>query len=164
MKHPCRIASAFRGLAFALAVLVASQTSFADAPKKWSDLAEYLKGKYLAVTTRDGKTIRGRFVETREDAIVLDNGAQIEIPRASFAWIGVERTNLSKLGKNLKDGYSRGFHDLFSPMGPWGIVEVPAITVYAVIAAPLSALGDLFHNRRNSSDRIFIQREPAKIH
>ncbi len=129
-------------------------------PKKWSELGEYLKGKYIAITTKDGKTTRGRFVSTRPDVIVLNDGKQVEITRASLVSLQIERTNLETYGHNVKAGYADGFRNLFSANGLWGLLEVPGVTVYTVITAPLSALGDLFRNRSRSLQPVIIMRDP----
>lgn len=142
-----------------LAAVLVSSTAYAGPPKTWSDLGPYLKGKYIAITTKDGKTMRGRFVSTRPDVIVLNDGKQVEITRASLVSLQIERSNLETYGHNVKVAYSDGFRNLFSANGLWGLIEVPGVTVYAVITAPLSALGDLFHNRSRSIQPVMI---PAK--
>src|SRR5580704_2117609 len=98
MKHTRSIASRFRGLALVLAVAFLSQTASAQTSKKWSELKEYLKGKYVSITIRDGTTFHGRFVEMRDDTVVLNNGSVVEIPHATFAYqfIEIRQSNLKK--------------------------------------------------------------------
>jgi hypothetical protein len=159
MKNSRQFSNLRRAMLFAVAAVLVSSNAYA-AGKKWSELGEYLKGKYISVTTKDGKTVRGRFVSTGADAIVVDDGKPVEVTRASLVVLGIERSNLEKFGHNVKSGYADGFRNLFSSNGPWGLIEVPAVTVYAVIGAPLSALGDLFHNRTREVERVIILPDP----
>jgi hypothetical protein len=141
---------------FAVTALLVSSAAYAGPPKKWSEMGEYLKGKYLAITTKDGKTLRGRFVSAGPDGIVLDDGKPVQIARASLVSMGIQKSNLEKYGHNVKSGYADGFRNLLSANGPWGLIEVPAVTVYTVIAAPLSLLGDLFQNRPRDVEMLMI--------
>jgi hypothetical protein len=160
MKQTRSLVSRFRGMALALAAALLCQTASADTFKKWSELEQYLKNKYVTVATRDGTRFSGRFVEMRDDTLVLDNGMVIEIPHASFAYqvIEIRRSNLKTYSQNVKRGYSHVFHLLFSgsALAPFGLIEAPGMTIYAILGAPLSALGDLADNRTNSSERVTI--------
>jgi hypothetical protein len=160
MKNTRHFSNSRRTMLFALAAALVSSNAYAAGPKKWSELGEYLKGKYIAVTTKEGKTVRGNFVSSGPDAIVVDDGKAVEIPRASFVSMGIQKSNLEKFGHNVNSGYTDGFHNLFSENGPWGLLEVPAVTVYTVIGAPLSLLGDLFHNRNGALEPVIISGDP----
>jgi hypothetical protein len=160
MKNLRQLFYSRRAMLFAAAVVLVSSNAYADGPKKWSELGEYLKGKYIAVTTKDGKTVRGSFVSTGPDGIVVDNGKPVEISRASFVSLGIQKSNLEKFGHNVKSGYADGFRNLLSENGPWGLIEVPAVTVYTVIGAPLSLLGDLFNNRTGAVQTVTILPDP----
>jgi hypothetical protein len=156
----------FRLATFAAAAVFFSHSLHAQVPKKWSELADYLKGKYVTIVTRDGKSMHGHFVSASNTAVLLDpsktvdfvyNGS-FEVPRNSFTTIrvGTEPIKLEKLGHDLHRGYAHAFRRLFSEAAPLGIVEVPAITAWAVISAPFCALGDLFAAPQGITENIQI--------
>jgi hypothetical protein len=61
---------------------------FADAKNPhWKDLPRYLKDKHVTVAEGKGTHYSGRFVSTTPDAIVIDNGHTVEIPRGSIVEI-----------------------------------------------------------------------------
>jgi hypothetical protein len=149
--------TAFSHLRRAAAIAVAFTLSLAAAPKvpkTWSELASYLRGKYVTITMKNGHSTKGLFVESRPDALVLAGGK--EVPRTMVVGVrldgdpSIEKSKLDQLGGILRTGYSHTLKNLFGPMAPIGIVEVPAVTAYAIVAAPFCALGDLFSDRHKA--------------
>jgi hypothetical protein len=141
-------------IAMAAVVIVASlETTSAKTPKHWSELREFLKDKYVTVVEKGGRSQRGRFVTTSTDSLTIEDGQTAEIPRDSISSLRVDlprKTRLEELGGVLHKGYSDTFRDLFSPAAPVGIVGVPAVTAYAIVATPFCILGDIFGERKPS--------------
>jgi hypothetical protein len=147
----------------AAAIAVAFAMSLAAAPKvpkTWTQLANYLKGKYVTITMNNGTTEQGQFAYSKSDAIVLVGGK--EVPRNMVAGLRTEadpnqKSNLRRLGDTLHRGYTNSFNNLASDNAPpWGLIGVPAVTAYAVVAAPFCALGDLFAPDKPSPQEIEI--------
>ena len=156
-SHLCRLA------VYAAAAFSLSSSANAEVPKKWSELRVYLQGKYVTILTKDGKSQHGRFLGTSPEAVILDDGdgfdrRDVQVPRTSFTMIRVdlEPANLEKFGWTLHRGYTHAFHRLFSEGAPLGIIEVPAITAYAVVTAPFCALGDLFARPKGMTENVQI--------
>ena len=144
------------------AIAVALSITLAAAPrvpKTWTQLATYLKGKYVTITMKNGTTERGSFAYSRNDALVFQGGK--EVPRDMVVGLRLEsdplkKGNLAQLRGILQRGYKDSFRNLGSPVGPFALVGVPVITAYAVVATPFCALGDLFGRRKPAPEEIEI--------
>jgi hypothetical protein len=166
MKNTRQFPPIRRFVAFAATAVFLTHSLHAEVPKKWSELTTYLRGKYVTIVSKDGRSVRGHFVGTSPNAVLLNTGnggdlmysGSFAVPRATFTTIRVdpEPVKLEKLGHDLHSGYAHAFRRLFSEAAPLGIVEVPAVTVWAVISAPFCALGDLFAPPRGMTENVQI--------
>jgi len=152
----------------AAVVAVASSLMLSAAPpkvsKRWSQLSAYLYGKYVTVVLKGGGSQAGRFVSATPDVLTLEGGKTVSRDLVvGLSAAPVNKSNLEKLGEVLHRGYKDSFESLFSPAAPLGIVGVPAVTAYAVVATPFCALGDLFGDRKQPAPvEIQILPDPMK--
>ena len=115
----------------------------------WSQLAAHLYDKYVTITLKTGVSTQGKFVSSSPSDITLDGGKSVARDTIlGISFTPIYKSNLERLGGVLQKGYKDSFRDLFSPMAPAGIVGVPAVTAYAVVATPFCALGDLFSDHK----------------
>jgi hypothetical protein len=147
------------------AIMVAFTTQAAPTDQiHWKDLAAHLKDKLVTITTKDGTKVSGRLAVVRPDGISLNDGYPRNVPRdsvVSLHWEAPYQSQTRKLGKMLATGYRHSGRLLGTPMGPFGLVELPAITAWGAAAAPFCLLGDLFAGHPPTSGDILILPDPS---
>jgi hypothetical protein len=143
-----------------LAVAVALATQAAPTEQMhWKDLTAYLRGKLVTITTKDGKSVSGRFPVVRPDGIYFNDVPQAKVSRdavLSLHWEAPHESETHKLGKMMSAGYRHAGRILGTPMGPFGLVELPAITAWGAAATPFCLLGDLFAGHPQTSGDVSI--------
>jgi hypothetical protein len=125
----------------------------------WRELATYLRGKVVTITTKDGKSFGGRNVTVWPDFVAINDGVQIKVPRdtvVSFHWEAPYEGQTRKLGRLLSTSYRHAGKLLGTPAGPVAVVELPAITAWGAAAVPFCLLGDLFNQHPRTSGDISI--------
>jgi hypothetical protein len=125
----------------------------------WKDLAARLQGKLVMIATKNGKSLHGRFFTVRPEGIYIGDGNQEKLSRdavVSLHWEAPFKSQTQKLGNMLARAYRHSGKLLGTPMGPFGLVELPAITAWGAAAAPFCLLGDLFSGHPPTSGDISI--------
>jgi hypothetical protein len=143
---------------FALAVSFTSKAAPME-QRLWRELAAFLQGKSVTVTTKDGQSISGRFFAVRPDGITFSGSASTTVPRdtvLSLHWEAPHQSETHKLGKMLSHGYRHAGKLLGTPMGPFALAELPVITAWGAAATPFCLLGDLFAGHPQTSGDISI--------
>lgn len=131
---------------------------------RWKDLGARLQGKLVTITTKDGKSLHGRFFTVRPEGIYISDPNQEKISRdavVSLHWEAPFKSQTQKLGNMLSRAYRHSGKLLGTPMGPFGLVELPAITAWGAAAAPFCLLGDLFAGHAPTSGDISILPDSA---
>ncbi len=106
MTHSLNLSRIQRAAAIAVAFAM-SLAAGPKVPKTWTQLANYLRGKYVTITMNNGTTEQGQFAYSKSDAIVLAGGK--EVPRNMVAGLKTEadpnqKSNLRRLGDTLPRG------------------------------------------------------------
>lgn len=126
---------------------------------RWKDLATYLRGKLVTITTKDGKTVSGRTPVVWPDGISFTDVPSSTVPRdavVSLHWEAPYERQTHKLGRLLSSGYRHAGRNLGTTMGPVALVEFPVITAWGAATAPFCLLGDLFAGHPQTSGDISI--------
>jgi hypothetical protein len=148
----------------ALAVSLSTQAMPVE-QKLWRELAVYLQGKLVTITTKDGKSITGRSFNIRPDGIFINDPTPTVVPRdmvLSVHWEMQYKSQTRKLGSMLSTGYRHVGKIIGTPLGPFGLVELPAITAWGAAALPFCLLGDLLGDHtQKSGDFSILPDSPA---
>jgi hypothetical protein len=119
----------------------------------WKDLPRYLKDKHVTVADGKGMNYSGRFVSTSADAIMIDSGRRLEIPRDSIVSITRYPTQQSHV-----DPF---FDRLVSfALSPAAIVTIPVAAVVFLAGWPVCELLDLIDRRDSRSVTIKLLPDP----
>jgi len=152
----CRVAM-FAAAAIALQAAPSEQI-------RWKELAARLQGKLVTITTKDGKSLSGKLFSVRPEGIYFTDGTSPKASRESVVsvhWEAPQVSETRKLGHMLARAYRHSGRLLGTPMGPFGVVELPAITAWGAAAAPFCILGDLFSDQSRTSGDFSILPDPA---
>jgi hypothetical protein len=158
MRNKLTLARSCRLAIFAVAVSFKLQAAPTEL-KLWRELAAFLQGKSVTVTTKDGKSVSGRLFVVRPDGIFFSGPMPTTVPRdavVSLHWEGPHERETHKLGKMLSQGYRHAGKLLGTPMGPFALAELPVITAWGAAATPFCLLGDLFAGHPQTSGDISI--------
>jgi hypothetical protein len=150
---------------FAMLAIAATFTIYAAPSEQmlWRQLAAKLQGKQVTVTTKEGKLLSGRFFTVRPDGIYFGGDAPNKVSRdavLTLHWETPDKNQTEKLGRMLGHAYRHSGSLLGTPMGPFGVIEIPVITAWGVAAAPFCLLGDLFSEHPKTSGDISISPDP----
>jgi hypothetical protein len=135
----------------------------------WSDLPKVLKGKTIEVAMKSGEVHRGRFVGTREDAIILKEGQKLEISRMAIAalWRELRLRPQSHLGQFADEiGEDIGYEVIFlrTPYFPWFLVAIPVTAAIGVAGVPICAIWDLLGKRTSHKEIVIIPDLERLVH
>jgi hypothetical protein len=121
---------------------------FADAKNlHWNDLPRYLKDKQVTIADGKGMNYSGRFVSTKPEAIVIDNGHTVEIPRGSI----VEITRYASRTSTAEPFFSFMVDFVTASPGPLVIITFSLAVVVSIAGLPVCALLN-FVERRDWKD------------
>jgi hypothetical protein len=165
MKNKLALAH-FRRLAVLASAVILSTQAAPSETLRWKDLTNYLRGKVVTITTKDGRSLKGKDFAVRPDSILITDGAPVSVPRQavlSLHWESIHEAETHKLGRMLSHGYRHSFGLLGTPAGPFALVELPAITAWGAAAAPFCILGDLLSEHPQSSGDISILPDPVEV-
>lgn len=131
----------------------------------WSELPKILKGKTIEVVMESGEVHRGRFLETRPDAIVLKEKGRVEISRTAIASLTsgwrTRGTHLSSFNECL------GFFVVLEVAGlgtlefPLSLVALPVTAAVGIVGLPIFAIWDSF-DRQFHQESIVILADQAE--
>jgi hypothetical protein len=147
----------------AVAVTLTSQAAPSPEQVLWRQLAAKLQGKEVTVKTSDGRSLSGRFFAVRADGIYFNGSTPDKVTRdavVSLHWEAPNNYQTERLGNMLSHAYRHSGSLLGTPMGPFGVIEIPAITAWGIAAAPFCLLGDILTDHSKSSGDISILPEP----
>jgi hypothetical protein len=147
-----------RAAIFAVAVSFTLQATPSE-QIHWKDLAARLQGKLVTITTKDGRSLHGQLFTVRPEGIYISDGNQEKVLRdavVSLHWEAPFKNQTQKLGKMLARAYRHSGKLLGTPMGPFALAELPAITAWGAAAAPFCLLGDLLSGHPPTSGDISI--------
>jgi hypothetical protein len=88
----------------------------------WKDLPKYLNNKQVTVQDGKGMNYSGRFVATSADAIVINTGRTVEIPRESIV-------SITRYASQPSHAEAFGTHLFDFALSPVAIVTVPVAIV-----------------------------------
>jgi hypothetical protein len=162
MRNQFTLAPFYRAAIIAVVVSFTLQAAPAE-QIRWKDLAARLQGKLVTITTKDGRSLHGQFLTVRPEGIYMGGVPQEKISReavVSLHWEAPFKSQTQKLGNMLAHAYRHSGKLLGTPMGPFGLVELPVITAWGAAAAPFCLLGDLLSDHPPTSGDISILPDP----
>jgi hypothetical protein len=134
----------------------------------WSELPKALKGKTVEITTIHGATHHGRLVGWSPDAIVVQEGKEVEIARdtvSSVFRVGREASHFSHikgLGLFVLLGYLVPFTGFDEPPKPaLALLTIPLSTAAGAIGAPICLIWDLVEFPEKPWEEIVILPDPV---
>jgi hypothetical protein len=164
MRNKFTVARFHRLAIVALAVSLTMQ-AMPPEQKLWRELAVYLQGKLVTITTKDGKSITGRSFNIQPNGIFINDPTPTMVPREtvlSVHWELQYKSQTRKLGSMLAAGYRHAGKIIGTPMGPFGLAELPVITGWGAAALPFCLLGDLLGDHpQTSGDFSILPDSPA---
>jgi hypothetical protein len=119
----------------------------------WKDLPKYLNNKQVTVQDGKGMNYSGRFVSTSPDAIVIDAGRAVEIPRDSIV-------SITRYASQQSHAEAFGNHLFDFALSPVAIVTVPVAIVVYLAGLPVCALLDQIERRNYKNITIRLLPDP----
>jgi len=114
------------------------------------DLPRYLENRQIRIVDGKGMNYMGRFVSANGDAIVIDQGYHVKVPRASVLSI----TRYASRHVRGDRFFEAIWEVAFLAPGPLPIVTLPVAIVVSVVGLPVCALLDTIQGRDTRDETI----------
>jgi hypothetical protein len=117
---------------------------------QWSQLAYYVEGHKLTVTSDGAAPFEGKCVRVDYDGLVFENpngSVPVRLARYKVATIKVNDIGgrqMTRLVNRTGPALNYGRKAIFSPAAPLGLVVTPAVVAHFLVSTPFCLIGDLF--------------------